>query len=185
MYFLTVLITATPGHASSDAGREALRTPYDAKYQKVELYLTSTQQGQPRNAVPSYRRQLSRVRRYLTLAQHFTFQMEGMRASGVQEDHWQLPDETENLGTGDCEDLAIWLYCQLLAEGISNIRLTLGFAGSDENRAMHAWVTWYKRGKMVILDPSRRKGMYTADPLDPVTYQPCYSYCLDKRWLHQ
>ena len=184
-HLLAVLISAIPGHTSNDAGREASRTPYDVKYQKVEIYLASAQQSQPENAVPSYCRQLSRIRRYLTMAQHFRFQIEGMRCSGIQEDHWQLPDETERLGTGDCEDLAIWLYCHLLEEGINNIRLTLGLAGSKENKAMHAWVTWYNRGKMYILDPSRREGVYPSDQFGPITYQPCYSYCLDKKWHHQ
>jgi predicted transglutaminase-like cysteine proteinase len=184
-HLFLIVLSSAPGDAYTETGRETSRTPYDTKYRKVETYLSFAREIQSDNSTPSYCSQLSRIQRYLTMAQHFRFQIEDTCRSGVQEDHWQLPDETERLGTGDCEDLAIWLYCHLLKEGINNIRLTLGLAGAQGNKAMHAWVTWCKRGKMYILDPSRREGMYAMDQSGPIMYQPCYSYCLDKKWHHE
>lgn len=184
-HLFLIVLSSAPGGAYNETGRETSRTPYDIKYREVENYLGFAREIQSENCTPSYCKQLHRIQRYITMAHHFTFQIEGMSHSGIQEDHWQLPDETERLGTGDCEDLAIWLYCHLLKEGFSNVRLTLGLAGAPEKKSMHAWVTWYKRGKTYILDPSRMEGMYTMDQSGPIRYQPCYSYCLDRKWHHQ
>jgi predicted transglutaminase-like cysteine proteinase len=106
-------------------------------------------------------------------------------SSGKQRDLWQLPEETEALGAGDCEDLAIWLYSKLLSEGLSNIRFTVGLAGSEENQSMHAWVTWYERGEIYILDPSRRGGIFGPGQSGSITYQPYYSYYLNQKWHHR
>lgn len=183
--FLLIALSSVPGGAYTEAERETSRTPYDIKYRDVETYLGFARGIQCENGTPSYCKQLCRIQRYITMAHRFTFQIEGMDHSGIQEDHWQLPEETERLGTGDCEDLAIWLYCHLLREGFSNVRLTLGLAGAPEKKAMHAWVTWYKRGKMYILDPSRREGVYASDQPGSIMYQPRYSYYFEKKWHHQ
>lgn len=183
---LSVVFLACPsqGETLNYQGCHTLRTPYDSKYRKVEAYLAGTREVNAEFSSPSFVVQQSRIRRYLEKVRSFTFQEEGVLSSGNQEDHWQLPEETERLGRGDCEDLAIWLYCHLLAEGFNNIRFTLGLAGAG-NKAIHAWVTWYERGKTYILDPSRRQGIYCFSQPGPVTYQPYYSYYFEKKWHHR
>ncbi len=160
------------------------RTPYDAKYRAVETYLASIPEVNPVLSSPSFSMQKQRIRRYLQIARNFTFQEEDLLSSGRRMDHWQLPQETEGLGSGDCEDLAIWLYCQLLDEGFYNIRLTIGLAGT-EDKTMHAWVSWHERGEMYILDPSRKEGIYRSGQLGSVTYQPYYSYYFGRKWHHR
>ena len=167
----------------NEVGLQASRTPYDSKYHKVETYVDSLRNVSAGCCSPSFSTQQSRIQRYLQIARQFTFQPERVLGSGKQEDLWQLPEETERLGSGDCEDLAIWLYCHLLNEGFTNIRFTLGFAGR-ENKSMHAWVTWYERGKTYIIDPSRSGGIYGATQPGPVSYEPQFSYYFDKRWHH-
>jgi predicted transglutaminase-like cysteine proteinase len=182
--FLTFLIIPSQGETFNEVGSQTSRTPYDGKYRKVQTYLASTRKMNNQAGSPSFCRQQSRIQRYLNRVRHFRFQEEPVLTSGKHEDHWQLPEETENLGSGDCEDLAIWLYCHLLDEGFTNIRFTLGLAGSQQ-KAMHAWITWYERGKAYIIDPSRRGGIYGVDRCGSITYQPCYSYYFERKWHHQ
>ena len=185
LHFFLVVLFSVPGRAYNETGRETSRTPYDIKYRDIENYLGFTREIQSKNCTPSHCKQLRRIQRYIMMAHRFAFQIEGMSHSGIQEDHWQLPEETEKLGTGDCEDLAIWLYCHLLKEGFSNVRLTVGLAGAPEKKGMHAWVTWYERGEMYILDPSRQEGVYASDQSGSIMYQPRYSYYFEKKWHHQ
>ncbi|MBW2058580.1 MAG: hypothetical protein JRH07_02570 [Deltaproteobacteria bacterium] len=184
MVSTVLLAPARRGQTLNSRGWPASRTPYDRKYRKVETYLASTPRIDGRFSCPSFVIQRSRIEHYLEEARRFRFQEEGTLATGKQQDHWQLPEETEKLRSGDCEDLAIWLYCRLIAEGFSNIRFTLGLAGATK-RAMHAWVTWYEKGKTYILDPSRKQGIYSLDLTEATTYQPYYSYYLDRKWHHQ
>ncbi|NIO03072.1 MAG: hypothetical protein GTN74_00230 [Proteobacteria bacterium] len=165
-------------------GSETPRTPYDRKYRRVEAYLVSIQQIKTVSYNPSFSIQESKVRHYLKRARRFRFEKEDLLSSGIEGDYWQLPEETERVRSGDCEDLAIWLYYHLLDEGFRNIRFTLGFAGA-EDKAVHAWVTWYDRGKTYILDPSRKEGIYNSTQLGAITYQPWYSYYFDRRWSHR
>jgi hypothetical protein len=183
-FCLLSLSWSSQGKTVNYRGSPALRTPYDAKYRKVQTFLTSIRSENSEFCSPSFLAQESRIRRYFSMVQSFRFQEEGLAGSGRPEDHWQLPEETESLGSGDCEDLAIWLYCHLLDEGFNNVRFTIGFAGTNE-KTMHAWVTWYERGESYILDPSRKEGIYCSNRLGSITYRPRYSYYFDQKWHHQ
>ncbi|NIQ39359.1 MAG: hypothetical protein GTN81_12305 [Proteobacteria bacterium] len=165
-------------------GLETPRTPYDSKYRKVSTLLASAYKIRPSGHSPSFSSQEKRIRQYLEIAQSFSFKEERRLSSGREEDYWQLPEETERIRSGDCEDLAIWLYYHLLHEGFHNVRFTVGYAGA-EDKGVHAWVTWYEKGRTYILDPSRREGIYSSHQLGSITYQPWYSYYLDKKWNHR
>jgi hypothetical protein len=52
---------------------------------------------------------------------------------------WQTAQETLNLGTGDCEDGAILIYCLCRLNGISEDRLLL-FAGDVAGGGGHCWL---------------------------------------------
>lgn len=184
IYFLVFFTFPSRGETLNYQGCQTFRTPYDTKYRKVETYLVSIRKVNSEFCSPSFCKQQNRIRRYLNMARSFRFQQEDWLSSGRQEDHWQLPEETERLESGDCEDLAIWLYCHLLDEGFNNIRLTLGFAGAKD-KALHAWVTWYERGKTYILDPSRREGIYCLSQSGSIIHRPYYSYYFDKKWSHR
>ena len=94
---------------------------------------------------------------------------------GAMADYWQLPDETEKRGKGDCEDKAIWLYSKLLKDGFADVRLVIGkYRRSDI--LFHAWV--------FILDPTKRKTVRELKDFASDYYQPYYSYYREKRWCH-
>lgn len=107
-------------------------------------------------------------------------------------DYWQLPEETERLGTGDCEDKAIWLYIRLLERGYTNIRLVVGKYRADKE-IYHVWVNLYvtapgKDGmveqKVYILDPTMDSKPWPAKSFPAGYYLPLYSFYKSQRWVH-
>ena len=107
-------------------------------------------------------------------------------------DYWQLPEETEKLGTGDCEDKAIWLYERLLEHSYTNVRLVVGKYQADKN-VYHVWVNLYvttpgKDGKVeqkvYILDPTMDSKAWDAKSFPAGYYLPLYSFYKNQRWAH-
>ncbi len=139
------------------------KTPYDKRYKKIEKTIGTT---------------YKKVEKYLEMASKFKYKAE---ASGV--DNWQLPFETERLGTGDCDDKAVWLYLKLLKDGVDNVRLVLGNYKKGE-LSVHMWVNWYQDGQVYILDPTIDNGIRTATQYSNEYYQPFYSFHKDKKWKH-
>ena len=79
-------------------------------------------------------------------------------AHGV-EDYWQLPAETIQLGTGDCEDYAILLCSLLRAYGVpaEDVYVAVGIGVTRED---HAWVVEkYYKGVWRIIS------RYSGDPI--------------------
>jgi len=145
---------ATDQPAGQYTGTPALRTPYDSKYERVRLYLRE-----------------ARVKIEYTPEQD-------------HRDYWQLPEESEALGTGDCEDMAIWLYIKMKRAGLEPVRLCIGkhTPGADE---MHAWLIWRDRNRLYILDPSVTGELLPSEKAEPGTYLPYYSYDADRKWRHK
>lgn len=107
-------------------------------------------------------------------------------------DYWQLPNETQKLGTGDCEDKAIWLYVRLLQHGYTNVRLVVGKYEASSS-VYHVWVNWYvktvgKDGRVketvYILDPTVDYRPWPASSFSAGYYLPLYSFYKDQRWVH-
>lgn len=97
----------------------------------------------------------ARVQKYLEQASKKEYQRE---YSG---DYWRLPEETEAMGGGDCEDLAIWLYCKLLQEGFEDVRFVTGLiytSMAKTQRYGHAWVQWHSERGIYVLDPTDHSG---------------------------
>ena len=150
-------------YAFDHVGTPIKSTPYDKRYKKIEKYLG-----------PSYKK----VKKYLKKASKFKYK-EDLRGA----DNWQLPFETEKLGTGDCDDKAIWLYSKLLKEGIDDVRLVLGNYKSGEF-SVHMWVNWYHDGQVFILDPTIDNGIRSAEQYSKDYYQPFYSFHKGEKWKH-
>jgi hypothetical protein len=116
-----------------------------------------------------------KVEEYLRKAHEFQYDEElfyeelpnpAFHIKGAMADYWQLPDETEKRGKGDCEDKAIWLYSKLLKEGF------------------HAWVVWYYDDAVFILDPTKQKTIRELKDFASDYYQPYYSYYKERKWCH-
>ena len=134
-------------------GSPAARTPYDKRYRKVREYLKEAKN-------------------------HIKYKTEGKGT-----DYWQLPFETEYLGTGDCEDKAIWLYSKLLKEDIGNIRLVVG-KYKVENTSRHVWINWFNNNNIYIIDPTMDVNIWRTEQYPPGYYQPLYSYYKNEKWKH-
>lgn len=72
-------------------------------------------------------------------------------------EHWQLPEETRRLRTGDCEDYAILKAKELIESGVDPEILKIGVVRTRKSEGLHA----------VLLVPSRqRKGWFRRKWVD-------------------
>lgn len=145
------------------------KTPYDNKYKKVKEYL---------DKAASFSYEEDRNSDRLLTSSLIKIEMRGSKA-----DYWQLPEETEKKGRGDCEDKAIWLYSKLIREGFEDVRLVIG-KYRDSSTSFHAWVVWYSGDKIYILDPTKNKGIWDIKDYPSGYYKPYYSYYRNKKWRH-
>lgn len=86
---------------------------------------------------------------------HVTYQYD-IDAHG-QSEYWQLPSETLNLGTGDCEDFAILLCTLLRAYGVPADEVYVGLGHYDEpGKTGHAFLFehWYE-GQWRAIEPQQ------------------------------
>lgn len=96
------------------------------------------------------------------------------------EDYWQMPWETDKLGTGDCEDYAIYLYDQLNRNGIKS-EIVVGKMTGANDEGFHAWIEYKDNGESIILDPTSNLKIYrlTLEELKIDAYKQ-YPVCRDK-----
>ena len=86
-------------------------------------------------------------------------------------DHWAPPEVFERTRKGDCDDIALWTWRQLLALGY-NARFVVG--GSGRYGFGHAWVTVRINDRNYVLEPQLSR--YQAFPrLTTLRYQPAVS----------
>jgi hypothetical protein len=181
------------------AGEVACITPFDSRYLRIQEYLEShgaspTGAGQ-RALDPSQR--ISLLKRYLRIASRFSYlpdqecrdetsydeRSNSAKEANSSNDSWQLPNETEYRGAGDCEDKAIWLYVRLIETGVQNVRLVVGKYRTDQP-AYHAWVVCHGTNRTYILDPTMNAGLWQARHYPRGFYRPLYSYSKGSRWRH-
>lgn len=170
-------VSYTPGHYDH-AGISTLSTPYDSKYQKVQYSPNYYEPTDTLKTEAPHNKDYQKVYEYLETASRFEYMADVKGA-----DYWQSPSETERLGTGDCDDKAIWLYSKLIKEGIDNIRLVLGNYKSGEF-SVHMWVNWYQDGQVLILDPTIDNGIRSSFEYWTDYYQPFYSFYKGEKWKH-
>jgi hypothetical protein len=175
-------------------------TPFDARYRRLEMYLQSGESfdhrtiSEPRRSGVSDR--LSVLRQCLKMAMKFKYIRDGTAGGQLNPDQrsrpaeqaapsdsWQLPEETEQRGAGDCEDQAIWLYARLIQMGFKDVRLILGKYRADQ-ATYHAWVAYYLANKIYILDPTNNHGLWEIRQYPEGFYKPIYSYSQSSRWSH-
>jgi len=133
--------------------------------------------GTPVGATP-WDGQWRRVEKAVREAARISFKSE------ARGDYWQTPQETARLGTGDCEDLSIWLYARLLREGVKEARVCIGKRGPGD-RDLHCWVVWLSPETTYILDPSTAPHMSKASTWLAGYYKPYYSYDLEQKYAHR
>lgn len=134
--------------------------------------------GTPVSTTP-YDIRYDKINKYLKEARDFQYKTE---KNGM--DHWQLPAETEMLGTGDCEDKAIWLYYKLLKDGFDDVRLVVGeYIEGKEIR--HVWLSWHQNERTYILDPTTNDNIGEVNSFPKGSYRPLYSFYRDNKWKHE
>ena len=72
---------------------------------------------------------------------------------GFLRDHWQTPEETIRLKTGDCDDKSIYLSKLLTDQRIENQLVYGRFHKSDPFSKKHIWLSVYENNNEYILDP--------------------------------
>ena len=124
-----------------------------------------------------------RVRRHLEQAAKLEYQREHLG------DYWRLPYETERQGGGDCEDMAIWLYAKLLADGFEDVRFVAGLVYDSmarTHRYGHAWVQWHSTRGVYVLDATDRSGWpWPAHDTKRWMYLATFSYYRSTRYAHR
>ena len=87
-------------------------------------------------------------------------------------DHWQAPEETLLLGTGDCEDKAILLWYVIRhVHAVPNARVVIGQINILSDRGAHAWVEVGTGVATLIMDPTSGQ-VYFRYMLNGLTYAP-------------
>jgi hypothetical protein len=203
---LPLILSAGPAANASDhdyLGVRARITPFDSRYQRVQHYLEVRELRDPLlpsqgSGKPRSRETVRVLRKYLKTATKFDYVLDaesharppcGKGSCSRKEpvlfsDHWQLPEETEDRGAGDCEDKAIWLYARLIREGVNRVRLVVGKYRVNQS-AYHAWVAVYMGEKIYILDPTINDGIWTVSQYPEEFYVPIYSFYKEDRWQHR
>ncbi len=96
-------------------------------------------------------------------------------------DAWQTAAETQQLGTGDCEDSSIYLADWLIARGF-DARLVIGHYAE---RGGHAWVIVRLEGRTYLLESTNRDADMSRPPLlDDVGSRYVPESMIDREGFH-
>ncbi len=86
--------------------------------------------------------------------------------------HWQTPAAMEANRVGDCEDLALWAWVQLIRQGV-DARFVIGGRFSDEIN--HAWVQIHRQRRMFVFECTPMGVNLPIDAKSGHEYQPVIS----------
>jgi hypothetical protein len=95
-------------------------------------------------------------------------------------DYWMPPQQFEELKKGDCDDIALWTWRQLMAMGC-RFRFVVGRAGRYGDS--HAWVTLTKDEVDFIVEPFMAWLGETFPRLSTVRYEPRVSVAWDGKQI--
>jgi len=111
------------------------------------------------------------------VSSHITYRSD-QEVHGVSE-YWQLPSETLQRGTGDCEDFAILLCSLFRAYGVPSDQVYVAVGYSADKTGGHAYLAerWYKGIWEVIESESPAlTGILLSDWLTSVSYETAYCF---------
>jgi predicted transglutaminase-like cysteine proteinase len=95
-------------------------------------------------------------------------------------EHWQTPEAFEHNGAGDCEDFALWVWVQLLRQGV-NARFVVGALSAWEMN--HAFVAIYHPGGRVeVLECTPQGYNIAIDSKSAIEYVPMISIDRTLTW---
>ena len=110
------------------------------------------------------------------VSMHVSYQFD-QDVHGVSE-YWQLPAETLELGTGDCEDFAILLCTLLRAYGVPADQAYVA-VGVSKDKTYHAYLVekWYK-GIWRVIEPEAGAltGLFIMDWLTSTSFEERYCF---------
>lgn len=110
---------------------------------------------------------IKELRRFLSQCKYVSDEEQFERS-----DYWMPPEEFEKKKMGDCDDLALWTWRQLLGMGYK-ARFVIGRAG--RYGAGHAWVTIERDGRHFIVEPMAWPVGDTLPRLSVIRYEPAGS----------
>lgn len=114
---------------------------------------------------------IAELRRFLVTCRYVSAQdLFGKR------DHWQGPEEFEQLKKGGCVDFSLWTWRQLLSLGY-DARFVGGRAG--RYGIGHAWVEYFENGRCFLVEPQFRMVGERIPRLTTLRYRPKLSVALD------
>lgn len=87
-------------------------------------------------------------------------------------DQWLMPAELEQTRRGDCEDLALWAWRQLMAME-REARFVCGRPG--QRSGGHAWITFVEEGRKFLLEPVLAPHWKHFPRLATLAYRPVLS----------
>jgi predicted transglutaminase-like cysteine proteinase len=175
-------ISPTPPPAPVPTPEQHLpRQPYPNQTEQMERYITPTDPAVKEFLQDILQREavafndFERLRDWVSSYISYTSDQD---VHGVDE-YWQLPAETIELRTGDCEDFAILLCSLLRAYGVPSdqVYVALGF-GEDQTHG-HAYLIekWYQ-GIWRITEPQAGAwaGVFLMDWVTEVSYETLYCF---------
>jgi len=90
----------------------------------------------------------------------------------IPNDFWQDPKLTKRLGTGDCEDQALYLHSLLYLGGVKS-EIKFGFVNLRLGTQMHAWVEVENNNVLYVLDSTINNFILQRRHIPEYTYLYC------------
>jgi len=178
----TVTPTPTPAPTPTPTSIPLPRQPFPGQPEQMKRYVTPNDSIVKQSLRDILQREamafndFERLRDWVSSYISYKFDQD---IHGVSE-YWQLPAETLELHTGDCEDFAILLCSLLRAYGVpsNQVYVAVGF-GEGQTRRGHAYLVekWYQ-GIWRVTEPQAGAwaGVFLMDWMTMVSYETFYCF---------